>query len=64
MTSGRKSGKCQKDPKTRKRQSACQSDKACSVLTKGWQLGGEVLAKRKSVAVRQGSKEACSKAVT
>ncbi len=26
--------------------------------------GGEVLVKRKSVAVRQGSKEACSKAVT
>jgi len=26
--------------------------------------GGEVLAKRKSAAVRQGSKEACSKAVT
>jgi len=26
--------------------------------------GGEVLAKRKSVAARQGSKEACSKAVT
>jgi len=64
MASGRKSGKCQKDPKTRKRQSACQSDKACSIFTKGWQLGGEVLAKRKSVAVRQGFKEACSKTVT